>query len=101
MKPPGIFRDEPQVAHRYVQEPGEGRLEGRGLVTGLVLYFCFGICVHAAYTSHFGVAILTETGFTNVEYRPLELSKFASVEAFSDCFEKDGGNLDILVQTPL
>ena len=32
-----------------------------------------------------------------MEYWSLELSEFASVRAFADRFEKDGGDLDILV----
>ena len=43
------------------------------------------------------VAIQQETGFAAVEYWPLELTEFASVKAFADRFEKDGGDLDLLV----
>jgi len=41
--------------------------------------------------------IRKDTGFKDVECWPLELSSFASVIAFADRFEKDGGQLDILV----
>lgn len=33
-----------------------------------------------------------------MEAWPLELSDFASVKAFVDRFDKDGGDLDLLVQ---
>ncbi|KAJ3510347.1 hypothetical protein NMY22_g16004 [Coprinellus aureogranulatus] len=38
-----------------------------------------------------------ETGFNAVELWLLDLSKFSSVSAFAERFEKDGGRLDILV----
>lgn len=43
------------------------------------------------------LAIKSDTGFAHVEGWPLELSEFASVKAFADRFEADGGDLDILV----
>ena len=43
-------------------------------------------------------AVRNETGFAAVEGWPLELSDFASVKAFADRFEKDGGDLDLLVE---
>lgn len=37
------------------------------------------------------------TGFKNVDLWLLDLAKFASVIAFADKFEQEGGRLDILV----
>ena len=42
--------------------------------------------------------IRKETGFGAVEGWPLELSDFSSVKAFVDRFEKEGGELDVLVE---
>jgi len=41
--------------------------------------------------------IKKEIGLLNVEAWPLELGSFASVTAFVDRFEKDGGRLDMLI----
>lgn len=42
--------------------------------------------------------IRKETGFAAVEGWSLELSDFSSVKAFADRFEKEGGDLDFLVE---
>lgn len=39
-----------------------------------------------------------ETGFINVELWTLDLNNFASVKAFSDKFNAEGGRLDILCE---
>ena len=59
-------------------------------------YLRYGLSTLLTLT-HFDVAIQKETGFNNVEYGSLELSEFASIKAFADRFEKDDGDLDILV----
>lgn len=54
--------------------------------------------VEIADTVHrLSLAIRSETGCNVVECWPLELTDFASVKAFVDRFEKDGGRLDVLV----
>lgn len=42
-------------------------------------------------------AIRSETGCNVVECWPLELTNFASVKAFVDRLDEDGGRLDILI----
>jgi len=42
-------------------------------------------------------AIKKETGSNKVEAWPLELTSFASITAFIDRFENDGGRLDYLI----
>ena len=72
------------------QEKGVQTVESQFLLSSRSMrtrYSC--TCSHAA--------IQKETGFVAVEFWPLELTEFASVKAFADRFETDGGDLDILV----
>lgn len=43
------------------------------------------------------VALRLETGYKNAELWLIDLSKFSSVLAFADKFDKDGGRLDYLI----
>ena len=43
------------------------------------------------------IAIVRDTAFTRAEGWPIELSNFASVIAFVNRFEEDGGQLDIVI----
>lgn len=42
--------------------------------------------------------IKSKTGFANIELWLLDLNSFASVKAFADRFDAEGGRLDILVE---
>jgi len=44
-----------------------------------------------------GVGLKKETGFPNIEFRLLELTKFSSVIALADSFLKNDERLDILL----
>ncbi|KAH9477764.1 Short-chain dehydrogenase/reductase phmF [Psilocybe cubensis] len=55
-------------------------------------------CRNQKFGDEAATKIKQDTGFSNVEVWLLDLASFASVNAFAEKYEKEGGRLDILVE---